>query len=315
MDVRNDQFLWVEKYRPQTIDDCILPTLVKGQAKGLIAQGQIQNLLFCGSAGTGKTTLAWAIAKELGADILYKNASSENGIDVLRTSIQQFASTVSLYGNKKIVILDEFDNASPDFQKALRAFIEQYAKNCRFIITANFKNRIIDPIHSRCAVIDFKIDNKEKPVLAAEFFKRVLEILTLESIQFDKKAVAAFVEKHFPDFRRTLNELQRYSIEKGSIDSGVLIHLSAESFKDLVNHLKQKEFNEVRKWVAANSDLETSELYRVLYDNAVTFVEQKCVPMFILILAKYQYQAAFVADHELNNMACLTEIMMECEIK
>lgn len=315
METVRDQFMWVEKYRPQTIEDCILPASIYKQVKEFLKQEEIPHFLFVGSQGLGKTTLAKAIARQLNADLLYINASSENGIDVLRTKIQQFASTISLTNHSKIVLLDEFDNASGDFQKALRAFTEQFARNCRFILTANYKNRIIDPLQSRCALVDFNaVDPKEKPLLASQFFNRVCQILTDESVQFDKKVVAQLIEKNFPDFRFVLNELQKYAAG-GKIDSGILINISAESFKELVKHLKDKEFNEVRKWIAQNSDRDSSELYRMFYDHAIDVLDPNTIPLMVLILGKYQYQAAFVADHELNNMAAMTEIMMECKFK
>jgi DNA polymerase III delta prime subunit len=309
------EFLWVEKYRPQTIDDCILPDSLKKTFKEFITSGQLPNFLFCGTAGVGKTTVAKALCNEIGAEFLLINGSEESGIDVLRTKIKSFASTVSLTDSKKVVILDEADylNANST-QPALRGFIEEFSNNCRFIFTCNFKNRIIEPLHSRCSVVEFKIDGKDKQQIAANFFKRAAGILKDEQIEFDPKVVAEVVTKHFPDYRRILNELQRYSVA-GKIDSGILVNLSQESFRELVGFLKEKKFPEVRKWVAKNSDIETTQLFKELYDNAVEFLEPSTIHHLVLILADYQYKAAFVADHELNTTAAMVEIMMQCKFK
>ena len=311
----SDQYLWVEKYRPKTIDECILPENLKTTFKEFISSGQLPNFLFCGTAGVGKTTIAKALCNEIGAEFLLINGSEESGIDVLRTKIKSFASTVSLTDSKKVVILDEADylNANST-QPALRGFIEEFSGNCRFIFTCNFKNRIIEPLHSRCAVVEFKIDGKDKQGIAASFFKRAANILKEEGIEFDPKVVAEVVTKHFPDYRRILNELQRYSVT-GKIDSGILVNLSQESFRELVGFLKEKKFPEVRKWVAKNSDIETTQLFRELYDNAVDYLEPNTVHSLVLILADYQYKAAFVADHELNTVAAMTEIMIQCKFK
>ena len=309
------EFLWVEKYRPQTIDDCILPDSLKKTFKEFIASGQLPNFLFCGTAGVGKTTVAKALCNEIGAEFLLINGSEESGIDILRTKIKSFASTVSLTDSKKVVILDEADylNANST-QPALRGFIEEFSNNCRFIFTCNFKNRIIEPLHSRCSVVEFKIDNKDKQQIAANFFKRAAGILKDEGIEFDPKVVAEVVTKHFPDYRRILNELQRYSVA-GKIDSGILVNLSQESFRELVGFLKEKKFADVRKWVAKNSDIETTQLFKELYDNSVEFLEPSTIHHLVLILADYQYKAAFVADHELNTTAAMVEIMMQCKFK
>ena len=310
-----NEFLWVEKYRPQKIDDCILPDSLKKTFKEFIASGQLPNFLFCGTAGVGKTTVAKALCNEIGAEFLLINGSEESGIDVLRTKIKSFASSVSLTDARKVVILDEADylNANST-QPALRGFIEEFSGNCRFIFTCNFKNRIIEPLHSRCSVVEFKIDSKDKQQIAANFFKRAAGILKDEGIEFDPKVVAEVVTKHFPDYRRILNELQRYSVT-GKIDSGILVNLSQESFRELVGFLKEKKFPEVRKWVAKNSDIETTQLFKELYDNAVDFLDQSTVHHLVLILADYQYKAAFVADHELNTVAAMTEIMIQCKFK
>lgn len=311
--IDNDSFLWVEKYRPQTIDECILPTNMKTMLKSYIDKGQLPNFLFCGGAGVGKTTVAKALCNEIGAEYLFINGSEESGIDVLRTKIKSFASSVSLTDAKKVVILDEADYLNPNStQPALRAFIEEFADNCRFIFTCNFKNRIIEPLHSRCSVVEFKIPRDETGEMAAEFFARCREILENEGVDFDKKVLAEVVRKHFPDNRRILNELQRYSVT-GVIDSGILVNLSDESYTSLITNLKEKNFSEVRKWVGKNSDVETITLFRTLYDKAVTYMEPSSVPQLVLILADYQYKAAFVADHELNIMAALTEIMSSCK--
>jgi DNA polymerase III delta prime subunit len=315
IDSRDEMFLWVEKYRPQKIDDCVLPQALKETFRQYVEQGELPNFLFTGSAGVGKTTIAKALCNEIGAEFMMINGSEESGIDTLRTKIKGFASTISLTDAKKVVILDEADylNANST-QPALRGFIEEFANNCRFILTCNFKNRIIEPIHSRCAVVEFKIDSKDKQEIAATFFKRAVSILKQEQIEFDPKVVAELITKHFPDYRRILNELQRYSVS-GKIDSGILVNMSEESFKGLIKLLKEKDFTEVRKWVSKNSDSDTTSLFRELYDSAATTIEPNSVPQLVLILADYQYKAAFVADHELNIMAALTEIMAQCKFK
>ena len=315
IDSRDEMFLWVEKYRPQKIDDCVLPQALKDTFRQYVEQGELPNFLFTGSAGVGKTTIAKALCNEIGAEFMMINGSEESGIDTLRTKIKGFASTISLTDAKKVVILDEADylNANST-QPALRGFIEEFANNCRCILTCNFKNRIIEPIHSRCSVIEFKIDSKDKQEIAATFFKRAVSILKQEQIEFDPKVVAELITKHFPDYRRILNELQRYSVS-GKIDSGILVNMSEESFKGLIKLLKEKDFTEVRKWVSKNSDSDTTSLFRELYDSAATTIEPNSVPQLVLILADYQYKAAFVADHELNIMAALTEIMAQCKFK
>ena len=310
----SNNYLWVEKYRPQKIDDCILPAELKKVFKEFIASGQLPNFLFSGGAGVGKTTVAKALCNEIGAEYLFINGSEESGIDILRTKIKGFASTISLTDSKKVVIIDEADYLNPNStQPALRAFIEEFSGNCRFIFTCNFKNKIIEPLHSRCAVVDFNIDNSQKPALAAEFFKRTVNILKQENIDYDQKVVVELITKHFPDFRRILNELQRYSVS-GKIDSGILVNLTEESYKQLIRGLKEKNFTEVRKWVAKHSD-ESINTFKHLYDTASTNVEQSSIPQLVLILADYQYKAAFVADAELNLMAALTEVMAQCKFK
>ena len=309
------EFLWVEKYRPSKIDDCILPKNLKETFKQFVQSGELPNFLFCGTAGVGKTTVAKALCNEIGAEYLLINGSEESGIDILRTKIKSFASTVSLTDAKKVVILDEADYLNPNStQPALRAFIEEFSNNCRFIFTCNFKNRIIEPLHSRCSVIDFKIENSEKQEIAASFFKRTMGILKQENIEADQKVVAELVTKHFPDWRRVLNELQRYSVS-GKIDAGILVNVTEDSFKELVKNMKDKNFTEVRKWVAKNGDSETINIFKQLYNTASENMESASIPQLVLILADYQYKAAFVADHELNLMAALTEVMAQCKMK
>jgi DNA polymerase III delta prime subunit len=313
---RSEQFLWVERYRPQTIAECILPDNLKELFAGYIKQGELPNFLFSGSAGVGKTTVAKALCNEIGAEYIMINGSDEGrSIDTLRTTIKGFASTISLTEAKKVVIIDEADYMNAQsVQPALRNFIEEFSNNCRFIFTCNYKNRIIEPLHSRCAVVDFKVDGKDKQLLAAGFFKRVTQILKNENVEFDQKVVAELITKHFPDWRRVLNELQRYSAS-GVIDSGIMLNLTEDSYKALIKEMKAKNFSEVRKWVGKNVDVETVELFRELYDNSVNYFEPNSIPLLIMILAEYQYKAAFVADQEINNMAAMTEIMTNCKFK
>lgn len=310
-----DNFIWVEEYRPQTIQDCILPKSIKRTFKDVVAGGDVPNLLLAGGAGCGKTTVAKALCRELSLDFLFVNASEESGIDVIRTKVRQFASAVSLSGGIKVVILDEADylNAQSS-QPALRGMIEEFHTNCRFIFTCNFKNRIIQPIHSRCTVIEFQIPNSEKPALATELLERCSFILNAKGIPFEEKVVAQLISKHFPDFRRIINELQRYSIS-GSIDAGLLSNVGEIAIKKLVAALKEKQFTEMRKWVAANIDNDPVQVFRKIYDSAYDVMEKGSIPQLVLILADYQHKAAFVADQEINLVAALTEIMMECEFK
>ena len=313
MEIRDDQFLWVEKYRPRRLQDCILPESLRVPFEQQLAKGEIQNMLLCGSAGTGKTTIARALCEELGADYIIINGSEESGIDVLRTKIKQFASTVSFGGGTKVVILDEADYLNPNStQPALRAFIEEFSANCRFIFTCNFKNRIIAPLHSRCAVFEFRIANDEKPKIASKFFNRVKFILQNENIEADLKVVARVVEKHFPDYRRTLNELQKYSVA-GVIDSGILNNLSDANFTELVKSLQEKDWKAMRRWVVENSDTEPSTIFRKIYDGLTDRVST--VPQLVMLLADYQYKSAFVVDQEINLVACLTEVMATMEFK
>jgi len=308
-----DHFLYVEKYRPKRIEECILPSDLKEYFKQVVAQGDIQNMLLCGSAGTGKTTVARALCEELNSDYIIINGSEESGIDVLRTKIKQFASTVSFSGNTKVVILDEADYLNPNStQPALRGFIEEFALNCRFIFTCNFKNRIIPPLHSRCTVIEFKIPNDEKPKLAANFFRRVTEILKTESIPFDNRVLAKVVEKYFPDFRRTLNELQRYA-QSGTVDEGILSSIGETNMSELIASIRVKDWKKMRAWVVSNLDNDPVSLFRKIYDTFVPLTNQ--VPQLVLTIADYQYKAAFVSDQEINLVACLTEIMASIELK
>jgi len=308
-----DDFLWVEKYRPHKIEDCILPESLKATFSEFVKQGNIPNLLLTGSQGTGKTTVARAMCEELGLDYIEINGSMNGGIDTLRTEIKNFASTISFTGTRKMVILDEADylNAQST-QPALRNFMEEFSKNCGFILTCNFKNRIIEPLHSRCSIIEFKIPSSQKPKLASQFHKRACGILEQEGIEFDKAVVAEVVTKHFPDWRRVLNELQRYSVT-GKIDSGILSNLGEENFKGLVDLLKNKRFNDMRKWVAENLDTEPTAFFRKFYDLSSTYMKPNSIPQLILLLGRYQYQSAFVADQEINTVAFLTEVMVDAE--
>lgn len=308
-----DEFLWVEKYRPKTIQDTILPDSLKQTFQEFVNQGNIPNLLLSGTAGCGKTTVARAMLEELGCDYMIINGSMNGNIDTLRNEIRSFASGVSLTGGRKYVILDEADylNANST-QPALRNFMEEFSKNCGFILTCNFKNRIIEPLHSRCSVVDFKIKKTDLPSLAAQMMKRLVSILQAENVEFDKAVVAELIKKHYPDWRRIINELQRYSAT-GRIDSGLLANIQETTFKSLIGFMKSKEFTNIRKWAAENIDSDTTAIFRQLYDTSSEYITKNSIPQLVLILAKYQYQAAFVADHEVNLMACLTEIMIECE--
>ena len=310
-----DDFLWVEKYRPRTIDSAILPSTLKTTFQQFVDQKNVPNLLLTGRAGVGKTTVARAMLEELQCDYVIINGSMNGNIDTLRNEIRDFASSVSFSGGRKYVILDEADYLNPNStQPALRNFMEEYSKNCGFILTCNFKNRIIEPLHSRCSVIEFKIDKEDKPKMASQFFKRVCSILNDEGVTYDQKAVIEVITKFFPDWRRVLNELQRYSAT-GKIDSGVLVNFSEENLKGLVELLKVKNFTEVRKWVAENNDIDQTVFFRKLYDTASQYLKTNSIPQLVITLAEYQYKAAFVADHEINILACLTEIMAEGEFK
>ena len=307
--------LWVEKYRPKRVQDCVLPSGIKKTFQEMVDNGEVHNLLLSGTAGTGKTTIAKALCDELGCDFMLINCSEDGNIDTLRTKIRNFASTVSLGGGKKVVILDEFDYSNAQStQPALRGFIEEFAANCRFILTCNFKNRIIEPLHSRCTTVEFSIPAKEKPKLAGQFMDRVKGILQDEQIKYDEKIVAELIMRYFPDFRKVLNELQRYSVG-GEIDVGILQVVGEVKTKELVGFMKEKNFNEVRKWVVQNLDNDQTRIFRQIYDNLYGYFQPQSIPQAVLILSDYQYKAAFVADAEINLTACLVHLMMECEFQ
>ena len=312
-----NDFLWVEKYRPEKVDDCILPDESKAMFKGFLEQGEIPNLLLSGPAGIGKTTIAKALCRELGADFYVINGSDEGRfLDTVRNKAKTFASTVSLTSGSshKIIIVDEADNTTPDVQLLLRASIEEFQKNCRFIFTCNYKNKIIEPLHSRCSVVDFHIKGKEKAQLASAFLKRINSILEQENIEFELKVVAEVIQKHFPDFRRTLNELQRYA-SRGKIDTGILAQVADVKISDLIGYLREREFTKMKKWVTSNIDNEPQVIMRKIYDNLYTYLLPKSIPEAVLVIGEYQYKATFVMDQEINLVAFLTELMMRCEFK
>ena len=311
----NTDFLWVEEYRPKTIDDCILPQSLKTLFQSFIEKGEVSNLLFSGTPGVGKTTVAKALCEQMNCDWIMINGSEEGGIDVLRNKIKNFASTVSLSGGKKVVILDEADYLNPQStQPALRGFVEEFHKNCRFILTCNFKNRIIEPLHSRFSNIEFRISPKDKGKLATKLFERVSYILKEQNIEYEEAVVAELIKKHFPDFRKLINELQRYSVS-GTIDAGILVNVSDENLKTLVAHLKTKEFSNMRKWVVNNLDNDPVKIFRKIYDSMYTTLQPETIPHAVLIIADYQYKSAFVADQEINLVACLTELMSSVKFK
>ncbi len=310
-------FIWVEKYRPKTIDECILPESIKKTFNDFLNRGEIPNMLLAGPPGVGKTTVAKALCNQLGVDYYVINGSDEGRfLDTVRNNAKNFASTVSLSSDArhKVIIIDEADNTTSDVQLLLRASIEEFSGNCRFIFTCNYKNKIIEPLHSRCTVVEFGIKGKEKPQIQAEFFKRLNFILDSERCESDKKVLVELINKHFPDWRRILNECQRYSVG-GKIDSGILATFSDIAVNDLIKNLKEKNFPEVRKWVVSNLDNDASVLLRRIYDNLYESLVPNTIPSAVLIIAKYQYQIAFVADQEINMLAALTEIMVECEFK
>ena len=310
-------FVWVEKYRPKTIDECILPDSIKKTFQDFLIAGEIPHMLLSGPPGIGKTTVAKALCNQLGVDYYVINGSDEGRfLGTVRNNAKNFASTVSLTGESKhkVIIIDEADNTTSDVQLLLRASIEEFSRNCRFIFTCNYKNKIIAPLHSRFTTIDFVVNKKDKPSIAAQFFTRINQILDKENIESDKRVLAELINKHFPDWRRVLNECQRYSVS-GKIDSGILAHFSDVKVNDLIKNLKEKNFSEVRKWCVNNLDNDPAVLLRRLYDSLYESLVPASIPAAVLVIAKYQYQIAFVADQEINLLACLTEIMVECEFK
>jgi replication factor C small subunit len=310
-----ENFLWVEQYRPKTISDCVLPDELKSTFQKFVDNKNIPNLLLSGSAGVGKTTVAKAMLEELQADYIVVNGSLHGNIDTLRTEIMNFATTVSFSEGRKYVILDEADYLNPQStQPALRNFMEEYSKNCGFILTCNFKNRIIDPLQSRCSTIEFNFPKKMAPKLAGDFFTRTKDILNEQNVGYDEKVIAQVIQSHFPDWRRVLNELQRYSVN-GTIDTGILTNSSQNAFNSLITLLKGKQFSDMRKWVAQNIDSDPTSIMRGLYDAASEKVDQKSIPTLVLLIGEYQYKSAFVADQEINLVAFLTQVMAEVEVK
>ena len=309
-----EHLLWTEKFRPKTIEDCILPERLKKPFQEYVNQENIPNLLLSGGAGVGKTTVAKAMCEQIGCDYMVINGSDESGIDTFRTKIKNYASSMSLSGGRKVIIIDEADYLNPNStQPALRNAIEEFAGNCSFIFTCNFKNRIIEPLHSRCAVVDFSLKNNEKAQMAGQFFKRLQMILSKESVEYDDRVIAELVKKHFPDFRRVINELQRYS-KFGKIDVGILSQIGDIAINDVVKFLKEKDFGSLRKWVATN-DVDATTLFRKLYDGLYDFLQPQSIPQAVILLADYSYKSAFVADQEINTVACLTELMVSVEFK
>ena len=310
-----ENFLWVEEYRPKDVGSCILPKNLKDTFTEFVESDHIPNLILSGGPGVGKTTIAKAMLDQIGATYMMINGFEESGIDVLRTKIKNFASTVSLEGGRKYLILDEADYLNPQStQPALRGFMEEFHKNCGFILTCNYKNRLIEPLHSRCSVVEFTIPKSEKQNLASEFMKRVISILDTEDVKYDNRVIAEVINTHFPDWRRTLNELQRYSVS-GTIDAGILVNLSDVNIKQLMTCMKNKEFTNVRKWVVDNLDNDSVHLLRSVYDNLYEYVDGSTIPHCVVVLGEYQYKSAFVADQEINIMACLTEIMGRAKFK
>ena len=310
-----ETFLWVEQYRPKDIGSCVLPNNLKDTLTEFVSEGNLPNLILSGGPGVGKTTAAKAMIEQIGATYMMINGSEESGIDVLRTKIKNFASTVSLEGGRKYIILDEADYLNPQStQPALRGFMEEFHKNCGFILTCNYKNRIIKPLHSRCSTIDFSIPNSEKPTLAKQFMERIISILDENKVEYEPRVIAEVINNHFPDWRRVLNELQRYSVS-GKIDAGILVNISETNIKKLMGEMKKKEFTNVRKWVVDNLDNDPTRLFRQLYDNLYNYVDASSIPHVVVILGEYQYKSAFVADQEINLMACLTEIMGAAKFK
>ena len=310
-----EEGLWVEKYRPKDVVSCILPKELKSMFTDFVSNNDIPNLILSGQPGVGKTTIAKAMLEEMGATYMMINGSDESGIDVLRTKIKNFASTVSLHGGRKYLILDEADYLNPQStQPAMRGFMEEFHKNCGFIFTCNYKNRLIEPLHSRCSVVEFMIPNSEKQTLASEFMGRVITILDEQKVKYDKRVVAEVINKHFPDWRRVLNELQRYSVS-GMIDAGILVNISEVNIRELMHSMKNKEFTNVRKWVVDNLDNDPVRLLRSIYDHMYDYVDGSSIPHLVVVLGEYQYKSAFVADQEINLLACFTEIMAQVKFK
>lgn len=307
--------LWVEKYRPSTIEECALPDRLKNVFQEFVNNGQFPHLILAGSAGTGKTTVAKALCGQLDMDYLFLNGSDESGIDTFRMKIKGFASSMSLMGGKKAIIIDEADYLNANsIQPALRSALEEFEDNCRFIFTCNYKNRLIEPLHSRCTVVDYQLKPEEKPKMARDFMRRVEHILKQEGVAYSAKVLAEFIMKHFPDFRRTINELQTYAVSHvNTVDEGILAIVKDVSLAELTRALKERNFRDMRQWVAQNGNEDAARLYRKIYDHLYEFLKKESIPAAVIVLAKYQYQAAFVADQELNLTACLTELMAECE--
>lgn len=306
------EYLWTEKYRPHKVSDCILPDRIKKAFQSYVDSGTIPNLMLTGGAGIGKTTVAMAMCEQIGLNHLFINSSEERGIDMLRTKIKGYASTISLTGGRKVIILDEADYLTPEAQAGLRGAIEEFSENCSFIFTCNYKSRLIDALHSRCSVIDFSLHADEKPRMASLLFARLSSVFAKEGVTYDRQVLIKVIEKFFPDYRRTLNELQRYAAD-GSLDAGTLSQIAdIRKVSDLVAYLKEGNFGEMRKWVVTNTDVEPARIFRKIYDSLFEYFSTDSIPQAVIILSKYQYQSAFVADQEINLVACLTEIMVEC---
>jgi DNA polymerase III delta prime subunit len=309
----SDEFLWTEKYRPKTISECVLPDRIKKSFQEYVNTGSIPNLMLTGGPGVGKTTAAIAMCKEIGLNYILINSSDENGVATIRTKVNGYASTISLTGGRKVIIFDEADYLTPEAQATLRGAIEEFSDNCSFIFTCNFKSRLIDALHSRCSVIDFTLNADEKPRMASHFYTRLMVILNNEGVTYDRQVLIKLVEKFFPDYRRALNELQRYS-SGGAIDAGTLAQVSdVRKFIELIGYLKGRNFTEMRKWVVSNSDIDSARIYRKIYDSLYEYFKPDSIPQAVIIIARYQYQSAFVADQEINLVACLTEMMVDCE--